>query len=66
MLQGSEGSVRPDSVGVEFDDERLIANAGLLLIATLSRRLGLEQMIDRMVKLGSAPAPPAPGARCSP
>ncbi len=29
MVKGSEASVRRDSVGVEFDDERLIAVAGL-------------------------------------
>ncbi len=39
MVKGSEASMRPDSVGVEFDDERLLANAGLVLIATLGRRL---------------------------
>jgi hypothetical protein len=52
MVKGSEVSLRPDSVGVEFDDERLIANAGLVLIATLGRQLGIEQMVDKMVRLG--------------
>lgn len=41
MVKASAGSVRPDSVDVEFGDERLIANAGLLMVATLSRRLGV-------------------------
>jgi hypothetical protein len=52
MVKGSEVSLRPDSVGVEFDDERLIANAGLVLIATLGRQLGIEQMVDKMVRFG--------------
>jgi hypothetical protein len=43
MVKGSEGCVRLDSVGVAFDDERLVANAGLVLIATLARRLGIGQ-----------------------
>ena len=34
MVKGSEQFVRLDSVGVEFDDERLVANAGLVLVAT--------------------------------
>jgi hypothetical protein len=55
--------VRPDSVGVEFDDERLIANAGLVLVATLSRRLGIEQMVDRMVCLGERAGASRPGRK---
>lgn len=63
MVKGSEVSVRPDSVGVEFDDERLIANAGLVLIATLSRRLGIEQMVDKMVRLGERAGAAQPGRK---
>lgn len=63
MVKGFEGSVRPDSVGVEFDDERLVANAGLVLIATLSRRLGLEQMVDKMVRLGERAGAAQPGRK---
>lgn len=63
MVKGSEASVRPDSVGVEFDDERLIANAGLVLIATLSRRLGIEQMVDKMVDLGQRAGAARPGRK---
>ena len=32
---------RPDRIHVAFDDHRLVANAGLLLPATLALRLGL-------------------------
>ena len=63
MVKGSEVSVRPDSVGVEFDDERLVANAGLVLIATLGRRLGIEQMVDKMVRLGERAGAANPGRK---
>jgi DDE family transposase len=63
MVKGSEASVRPDSVGVEFDDERLIANAGLVLIATLSRRLGVESLVDKTVRLGERLGAARPGRK---
>jgi hypothetical protein len=63
MVKGSEVSVRPDLVGVEFDDERLVANAGLLLLATLGRRLGIEQMVDKMVGLGGRAGAAQPGRK---
>ena len=63
MVKVSAGSVRPDSVGVEFDDERLIANAGLLLIATLSRRLGIEGLVDELVDLGERAGAARPGRK---
>ncbi len=31
----------PDRIRIAFDDHRLMANAGLILPATLARRLGL-------------------------
>ncbi len=63
MVKGSEASVRLDSVGVAFDDERLVANAGLVLIATLGRRLGIEQMVDKMVRLGERAGAAQPGRK---
>jgi hypothetical protein len=63
MVKGSEVSVRPDSLGAEFDDERLIANAGLVLIATLGRRLGIEQIVDEMVRLGERAGAAQPGRK---
>ena len=63
MVKDSEVSVRPDSVGVEFDDERLVANAGLVLIATLGRRLGIEQLVDEMVRLGERAGAAQPGRK---
>ena len=63
MVKASAGSVRPDSVAVEFDDERLIADAGLLLIATLSRRLGIESLVDRTIRLGERVGAARPGRK---
>jgi len=63
MVKGSEVSLRPDSVGVEFDDERLIANAGLVLIATLGRRLGIESLVDGTVHLGERAGASRPGRK---
>ena len=34
----------PDRIHVAFDDHRLVANAGLLLPATLALRLGLGEV----------------------
>ena len=40
-----------DRVEVTFDDDSLVANAGLLLVASLSARLGLEALINQTVRL---------------
>ena len=40
-----------DRIDATFDDPNLVANAGLLLIATLTSRLGLEPLIDATVRL---------------
>ncbi len=36
--------VGPDGVEVEFDDERVVSHAGVMLVATLAGRLGLEAL----------------------
>jgi hypothetical protein len=41
-----------DRVVVTFDEPNLVANAGLVLVATLVKRLGLEMLIDTTVGLG--------------
>jgi hypothetical protein len=41
-----------DRLGVTFDDLGLVADAGLLLTATLAQRLGLRATLDRRLKLG--------------
>ena len=45
----------PDRIRIAFDDHRLINNAGLLLPATLARRLGLPQLVQQHLDLGNAP-----------
>ena len=37
----------PDRIRIAFDDHRLVANAGLLLPATLARHLGLRDAPGR-------------------
>ena len=51
----------PDRIRVSFDDHRLVANAGLLLPASLALRLGLGELVDRHVDLGDAPGRANPG-----
>ena len=51
----------PDRIHVAFDDHRLVANAGLLLLATLALRLGLGELVDRHLDLGRAPGRANPG-----
>jgi hypothetical protein len=63
MVNGSGALVRPDLLGVEFDDERLVANAGLMLTSTLSERLGLERLVDETVDLGERPGSARPGRK---
>jgi hypothetical protein len=40
---------------VTFDDDHLVANAGLMLPATLAQHLGLLELFDEHVDLGEAP-----------
>ena len=46
---------KPDRIRIVFDDHRLVANAGLLLPATLARHLGLRELVDHHLDLGGAP-----------
>ena len=45
----------PDRIQITFDDRRLVANAGLLLPATLARHLGLRELVRQRLDLGDAP-----------
>jgi hypothetical protein len=55
-----------DSIAAVFDDERLIANAGVLLPVTLMQRLGIEELVDGCVDLGDCPGAARPGRKvCS-
>ena len=44
-----------DRIQIAFDDHRLVANAGLILPATLALRLGLPQLLRKHLDLGGAP-----------
>ena len=45
----------PDATRVVFDDERVVANSGVLLSAVLAGRLGIEGLVDGTVDLGERP-----------
>ena len=51
---------RLDSVAVSFDAEGVVADAGLLLPATLGEHLGLGKLLARHVRLGDTPGAPNP------
>jgi Transposase DDE domain group 1 len=53
----------PDALVVGFDDDHAVANAGLLLPATLAQRLGIEQVVDQQVDLGGRPGAHRPGRK---
>ena len=40
-----------DGVQVKFDDERVVCDAGVMLVATLAERLGIEALAQRLVRL---------------
>ncbi len=50
MVQ-DDGPVGLDGVQVRFDDERVVSDAGLMLLATLAARLGIEESAQRFVRL---------------
>jgi Transposase DDE domain group 1 len=63
MVKASAVAVKPDSLAVEFDDERLLAGAGVVLTSTLVDRLGLELLVDETVDLGERPGAARPGRK---
>ena len=50
-----------DRLDVAFDDDRLVADAGLHLPATLAAHLGLRELVDRHLDLGAKPGRANPG-----
>src|SRR5438270_1372617 len=46
-----DAAVGLDGVEVVFDDKRLVCDAGLALVGTLARRLGIEALVGRFVTL---------------
>ena len=52
-----------DRIAVTFDEPNLVANAGLLLVATLVCRLGLERLINATVRLSGRVGGASPGRK---
>src|ERR1700728_2900485 len=50
MVQDDE-RVGLDGVRVVFDDDRVVSDAGIALVATLAGRLGIEGLVSRFVQL---------------
>jgi hypothetical protein len=53
----------PAGLVAVFDDDHAVANAGLLLPATLAERLGIEAVVDQLVDLGDRPGAHRPGRK---
>jgi hypothetical protein len=62
MVQ-DDGPVGLDGIEVAFDDERAVADAGIVLVATLAQRLGIEALVDDAVDLGDRPGAANAGAK---
>jgi hypothetical protein len=58
LVVQDDGPVGLDGVQVDFDDERVVSDAGILLAATVAARLGIEELAQRLVRL----RPKRPGA----
>ncbi len=52
-----------DRIEVTFDEPNLVANAGLVLVATLVSRLGLERLINEVVDLSGRVGGARPGRK---
>lgn len=51
MVKHEPAAVKLDALRVACDDERLVSDAGIALIATLASRLGIERLVERFVRL---------------
>ena len=61
--RGRGGGGQLDRLAFAFDDQRVVANAGLLLASTLAGRLGIEQVVDETLDLGERPGAARPGRK---
>jgi len=52
-----------DRIAVTFDEDNLVANAGLLLVASVARRLRLESLINALVHIPSRDGGFKPGRK---
>jgi hypothetical protein len=50
-MVNDEQSVGLDGVRVVFDDEKVVSDAGIALVATLVGRLGIERLVTQFVRL---------------
>jgi hypothetical protein len=53
----------PDRLRVTFDDEGLVANAGLLLVATLAARLGVGRIVEQTLRMAGMVGGARPGRK---
>lgn len=53
----------PDRLRVEADDEGLVANAGLVAVATLSARLGIGAIVEATVRMAGLVGGASPGRK---
>jgi len=53
----------PDRLAVSFDDEGLVANAGLLVVATLSARLGIGRLVESTLRMAGLIGGAGPGRK---
>src|SRR3954465_7120148 len=58
-----DGPVGLEGLAVEFDDERAVADAGIVLAATLAQRLGIGGVVVEAVGLGERPGAANAGAK---
>ena len=61
MVKAERPVVNLDSLRVVFDDERAVANAGLMLPASLAGRLGIEALVNEAVDLAGRTGGVLPG-----
>ena len=59
----ADGPVGLDGIAVEFDDQRAVADAGIVLAATLAERLGIGALVDQTLDLGERPGAANAGAK---
>ena len=63
MVMDEQPVVKPDSLRVAFDDERLVSDAGLMLPASLAGRLGIEALVNETVDLSPRTGGALPGRK---
>jgi hypothetical protein len=63
LMVNDDGPVGLDRVRVAFDDARAVSDAGIVLVATLAARLGIEALAERFVRLGDRVGAANPGRK---